>query len=124
MYIRFNGSSIQSSGCYHRVSSFKCKCIYKVVQYASWHPVYTDATKTFAFFDIIHLIKNIRKNLLNQKKFVCPSFQLGQFRDAVDLPEGFISRRILHELYNRVGEIQVYLRKTLNVRLSILNETT
>ena len=55
---------------------------------------------------------------------MCPSFQLGQFRDAVDLPEGFISRRILHELYNRVGELQGYLRKTLNVSFSILNETT
>ena len=72
---------------------------------------------------MIHLIKNIRKNLLNQKKFVCPPFQFGQFRDAVDLPEGFISRHILHELYNRVGELQGYLRKTLNVSLSILNET-
>ena len=33
-----------------------------------------DNTKTYLFSDNVHLIKNIRNNLLNGKKFVFPSF--------------------------------------------------
>ena len=39
------------------------------------HPAYADfAIKTYLFFDVIRLFKNIRNNLLNQKKFVFLSF--------------------------------------------------
>ena len=35
------------------------------------HPAYADlVTKTYLFFNVIHVSKNIRNNLLNQKKFV------------------------------------------------------
>ena len=31
-------------------------------------------TKTYLFFDTVHLVKNIRNNLLNARKFVFPPF--------------------------------------------------
>ena len=36
------------------------------------HP--KNSTKTYMFFDNVHLLKNIRNNVLNSKKFVFPSF--------------------------------------------------
>ena len=33
-----------------------------------------NSTKTYLFFDNVHLVKNIRNNLLNCKKFVFPAF--------------------------------------------------
>ena len=30
--------------------------------------------RTYIFFDSVHLVKNIRNNLLNEKKFVFPEF--------------------------------------------------
>ena len=86
-----------------------------------YRPAYADSTKTFPFFDIIHLIKNIRSNLLNQKKFVYPSFQLDLFRDAIDLREGFISWHILHELYEGDGKLQGHLRKALHVTYQLIH---
>ena len=48
------------------------------------HPAYTDfATKLYLFFDVIHLFKNIKKNRLNQKKFLLLSFQFDLFHDAI-----------------------------------------
>ena len=77
-----------------------------------YHPAYADSTKTFTFFDIIHLINNTRNNLLNQKKFVFPfpefvfpSFQYDFVHLLyIDVPEGFISWRIFHEVYERDGQ--------------------
>ena len=59
------------------------------------HPVYTDfATKSYLFFDVIHLFKNIKKNLLNQKKFVLPSFQFDQFHDSLNC-----NSNLFHSIY-------------------------
>ena len=75
------------------------------------HPSSPDLMKTYLFFDIIHLIKNIRNNLLNHKKFVFPCFQFHLFQDSINVPEGFISWRLFHEVYERDDELQANLRK-------------
>jgi hypothetical protein len=63
-----------------------------------YHPV---SMKTYLFFDIVHLIKNIRNNLLLRKKFVFPSFKFDSFRDKIDVPEGYLSWRMFYELYEK-----------------------
>ena len=41
--------------------------------------------KTYLFFDMVHLIKNVRNNLLNKKKFVFPKFSFDLFEDKLKL---------------------------------------
>ena len=59
------------------------------------HPAHADlATKTYLFFDVTNLFKKIGNNLLNQKKFVFPSFQFDLFRNTFHVPDCYISRLI------------------------------
>ena len=67
--------------------------------------------KTYLFFDIVYLIKNIRNNLLNQKKFVFPAFKFDKFKDTIDVPEGYISWKMLYEVYEQDQSLQANLRK-------------
>ena len=39
------------------------------------HPAYRNSLKTYLFYDMVHIIKNVRNNLLHAEKFVFPSFQ-------------------------------------------------
>ena len=45
-----------------------------------FHPVYGRLLKTYLFFNIFHLIKNFRNNLLNRKKFVFQTFSFDNLR--------------------------------------------
>ena len=39
-------------------------------------------------FDAVHLIKNIRNNLLHNKRFIFPAFHFDKFRDEVNVTAG------------------------------------
>ena len=67
--------------------------------------------RIYLFFYIIHLFKNIRNNLLNQKKFVFSSFQFDLFHDGVHVPDGYISWRIFHKVHERDENLQAHRRK-------------
>ena len=67
--------------------------------------------RIYLFFYIIHLFKNIRDNLLNQKKFVFSSFQFDLFHDRVHVPDGYISWRIFHKVHERDENLQAHRRK-------------
>ena len=64
-----------------------------------YHPACAGLMKTYLFFDIIHLIKNIRNNLLNQKKFVFPSFSFDLFEDNIEVPAGYITWLLFYKIY-------------------------
>ena len=55
-----------------------------------YHPAYGRLLKTYLFFDIAHLIKNIRNSLLNREKLVFPTFSFDKCDYITDDPEGFI----------------------------------
>ena len=42
------------------------------------YPSTTDRI-SYLFFDSVHLLKNIRNNLLNSRRFIFPEFQFSQF---------------------------------------------
>ena len=46
--------------------------------------------RTYMFFDTVHLLKNIRNNLLNTKKFVFPEFSYNQGNIQLHCPQGYI----------------------------------
>ena len=62
--------------------------------------------KVYLFFDVVHLMKNIRNNLLNRKRFLFPSFSLSEFYDAVKVSGGEVSRHALHRVYERDQKLQ------------------
>ena len=65
------------------------KHIYLLILFI-YNPSYEETRKTYLFFDIIHLIKNVRNNFLN-RKFLFPEFSYNLFRDEIHVPAGFIS---------------------------------
>ena len=118
-YIWFSRSWIQSSCCYFWWPFFKCQCVYTAARNTQWWqqnvhqaPSYADfATKTYLFFDVIYLFKNIRSNLPNQKKYVFPLFEFDLFHYAIHVPYGYISWHIFHEVHERDENLQAHLRK-------------
>ena len=70
------------------------------------HPAYGGVQKTYLFYDVIHLIKNVRNNLLNKKKFVFPEFSFDKFRDPIKVNDGFIDWRLFHWVYENDEKLQ------------------
>ena len=89
------------------------------------HPAYADlATKTYLFFGVIHLFKNITNNLLNQKKFVFLSFQFDLVCDVIQAPEGYISWRMFNEVHERGENFLANLRKPPKITYQVTHVST
>ena len=67
--------------------------------------------RTYMFFDTVHLIKNIRNNLLNAKKFVFPEFSYNQGNIQLHCPQGYIGWADLYNIYDKDKELKGNLRK-------------
>ena len=63
------------------------------------------------FFDTVHLMKNIRNNLLNGKKYVFPEFSFYKFHKPLHCKAGYTSWGGLHKIYNKDKELKGNLRK-------------
>ena len=64
------------------------------------HPSYEGMLKTYLLFDSVHLIKNIRNNLLCRKKLVFPTFE---FNNLTGL--------LLHSVYEKDQNLEAHLKK-------------
>ena len=56
-------------------------------------------------------MKNIRNSLLDRKKFVFQEFLFGEFRDWIEIPNGFISWETFYDVYEKDSKSQENLRK-------------
>ena len=74
------------------------------------HPTKKDSVICL-FFDAVHLLKNIRNNLLNSKRFIFPAFYFDQFHDVIDVHTGEISWKLLHDVYDKDQLLQSNLKK-------------
>ena len=63
------------------------------------HP--SSKKKIYLMFDSVHLIKNIRNNLLNNKRFIFPAFNFGKFEDEITVKAGEIRWKNLLDVYAR-----------------------
>ena len=54
----------------------------------------------------------------NQKKLF-PSLHFDLFHDAIDVPDGYISRRIFYEVHEREENFQALLRKAPKIRYKV-----
>ena len=68
-------------------------------------------TKTYLFFDNVHLMKNVRNNLFNAKTFVFPSFTFNVQGVVINSPDGYISWSDLHSINDQDSKLPANLRK-------------
>ena len=67
--------------------------------------------RTHFFYDAPHLMKNIRNNLLNGKKFVFPEFSYNDGKNInVQCPAGYIRWADLHRIHNEDAKLPANLR--------------
>ena len=59
------------------------------------------------FYDAVNLMKNIRNNLLNTKRFIFPSFK----SSSINIPSSEITWKLIHDVYDRDKNLQAHLRK-------------
>ena len=85
------------------------------------HPAYKKQMKTYIFYDMVHIVKNIRNNLLSAKKFVFPEFTFDKFRDKIHVPNGYITWSIFHRLYEEDQNLDAGLKKAHKINHSVLH---
>ena len=74
---------------------------------------------TYLFFDTVYLVKNIRHNLLNSKKFVFPKFE---FCDCViQCPYGYIVLGDILRTYDFDTNLQSHLKKAPKLSNQVLH---
>ena len=80
-----------------------------------------DGSKVYLFYDSVHLMKNIRNNLLNCKRFIFPAFRFSGFIDDISCGAGEISWKLLHDVYEKDMNLQSNLRKAPKMSARVLH---
>ena len=86
-----------------------------------FHPAYDRKMKTYLFYDMVHIMKNVRNNLLGSKKFVFPEFTFDKFRDRIHVPEGNLSWSLLHRVREADERLDAGLKKAHKINHSVLH---
>ena len=89
--------------------------------YFIYHPSYEGGLKTYLLFDSVHLIKNIRNNLLSRKKLVFPAFEYNNFKARIYVPNGYIDWALLHLVYEKDQYLDAYLTKAYKLTFRALH---
>ena len=61
--------------------------------------------------DAVHLIKNVKNNLLNYKHFIFPDFEYDGFEDPVSFKGGHISWKLFQNVFEKDSLLEANLRK-------------
>lgn len=77
--------------------------------------------KIYLFFDTVHLIKNVRNNLINRIRFLFPEFSFNEFYDEVKMIAGEVSWHLLHQVYEKDLNLQAHLRSAPKLSASVLH---
>ena len=81
-----------------------------------------ESQKIYLYFDTVHLIKSIRNNLLNNKRFIFPAFAFEKFHDLINVEVGEIPWKLLHDdTYEMVCTLQANLCKAPRLNLKVLH---
>ena len=82
------------------VSSFK-KLLEDVNQNPDELYMLHKSRKIYLCYDAVHLIKNVRNNLLKCKRFIFPQFEFSGFKDPINVPGGDIASKTFHDVFQR-----------------------
>ena len=78
-------------------------------------------TKTYLFFDTVHLVKNIRNNLLNARKFVFPQFDFNKRnQEKINSDGGYIAWADLKLIYEEDSKLSANLKKAYSLSYKAL----
>ena len=80
-----------------------------------------DGSKIYLFFDSVHLLKNIRNNLLNNKRFLFPAFSFSGFYDLINFDGGEIPWKLFHDVYEKDEKLQSNLRKAPQISAKVIH---
>ena len=80
-----------------------------------------DGSKFYLFFDSVHLMKNIRNNLLNNKWFLFPAFSFSGFYDQINCDGGEISWKLFHDVYEKDEKLQSNWRKAPKISVKVIH---
>ena len=75
----------------------------------------------YLFYDPVHLIKNVRNNLLARKQFLFPPFICKELYDDVVVAGGQISWSLLHEVHTKDSQCQANLRAAPKLTKTVLH---
>ena len=70
-----------------------------------------ESKKIYLLYDTVHLIKTIRNNLLNYKRFIFPPFRFDGFEDVIEVAGGEMSWKTLHDVHDKDKLLDSYFRK-------------
>ena len=77
--------------------------------------------RIYLFFDSVHLIKNIRNNLFNSRRFIFPLLNFDEFYDSINLDACEITWKLLHDVYDKNEILQGNLRKAYKLTYKSLH---
>ena len=77
--------------------------------------------KIYWLHDAVHLIKNVRNNLLNYKRFIFPAFEYDGFEDPISFKGGQISWKLFHDVFEKDSLLEANLRKAPKITHKVLH---
>ena len=80
------------------------------------HPT-AQETQVYLFYDSVHLLKNVRNNLLRARRFIFPPFE----SSFICIPPGEITWKLLHDVYDEDKKLQANLRKAYKLTYKVLH---
>ena len=72
--------------------------------------IYFEMQKVYLMYDSVRLIKNVRNNLLSNKRFIFPPFEFSCFRDGIKVTGGEITWALLHKVHEEDAKLKANLR--------------
>lgn len=75
----------------------------------------------YLFYDSVHLIKNVRNNLLNRKKFIFPPFISEELEKNIMVAGGEITWSLLHRVHEEDSKCQANLRAAPKLTKEVLH---
>jgi hypothetical protein len=77
--------------------------------------------KIYLFYDTVHLIKNVRNNLLNRKRFLFPEFHFNGFYDEVHVTGGEVSWGLFHRVHEADAKLDAHLKAAPKLTSKVLH---
>ena len=77
--------------------------------------------KIYWLHDAVHLIKNVRNNLLNYKRFIFPAFEYNGFQGPISFKGGQVSWKLFHNVFEKDNLLEANLRKAPKITHKVLH---
>ena len=75
----------------------------------------------YLFFDSVHLLKNIRNNLFNSRRFIFPQFNFDELYDSTNLDASEITWKLLHNVHDKDENLSGNLKKAYKLTYKSLH---